>query len=145
MIDNLVFQNAAKPASLRGTAAEFFVATHIREKCLLDEVFGHFGFADAHESVLVEALAVVVDPAVCSRGRLSFALGHGAEFIRPALILTMLRRRSRHEPYKYYDRYPHGPASNKCDNLAGRLSPYGISGVVRNFCGARRICKTATP
>src|SRR6266571_7197399 len=62
MIDDLVFQNPNKPASLRGTGPEFFVAAHTGEKCFLHQVFGHFGFAHTHYSVSIKTLTVVVQP-----------------------------------------------------------------------------------
>ena len=48
MIDNLVFQNPNKPASLGRTASEFLVAAHTSEKGFLHQVFGHFGSAHTH-------------------------------------------------------------------------------------------------
>jgi hypothetical protein len=68
---------------------------------------------------------------------LNFALGHGAEFIRLASLLAMLRRRSLHEPYKYYGLYSHG-----------RFEPVrqlgGTSFAILDFGGCKEFLRRAT-
>ena len=64
IVADLVFQNAAEPASLRRAASEFVYLPHGRKQRLLHEVLCDFLLPYADQRVAIKAVAVIIDPAI---------------------------------------------------------------------------------
>ncbi len=64
IVADLVFQNAAEPASLRRAASEFVYLPHGREQRLLHEILGDFLLPHADQRVAIQAIAVIIDPPI---------------------------------------------------------------------------------
>src|SRR5262249_17175329 len=63
MIADFIFQNPADPAALGGSSSETLIYTNRRAERLLHKVFGHLRMPNAQQSISIETVAVVVDPA----------------------------------------------------------------------------------
>jgi hypothetical protein len=84
MIADLVFQNPAEPAAFGRSSPETVIHTNRRAERLLHKVFGHLMIPNAQQSISIETIAMVVDPAFwINSGRSSSR--HFGDLIFPVL------------------------------------------------------------
>jgi hypothetical protein len=93
MTADLVFQNPAEPAALGGSSSETLIHTNRRAERLLHKVFGHLRIPNAQQSISIETVAMVVDPAFwIDSGRSSSR--HFGDLIFPVLHPARVAKRS---------------------------------------------------